>query len=243
MISKKEDLARLVVLVLALQPIRTYGSAVNSALVMDVGVMEECPPANPDTSCPPAIVQSDLWRVAHLEPCAASNGPNLFAEDPFCGAVLHACSDRSTSSSSASAQGGRRAALPNTCGDFRFKDVAVDERQGQIFVASTWAIYKAALPSNLLDQTSTASSITSTADPLTNFPLVVGFSVVHLKGFNLGASQDEVVGISLRGVPCRSILYFNDTNLACVVGSMLLMCFLFIAYNTFDFVDFTFGRM
>jgi len=246
---QKGTLTWLAAVTFALWPLKSHGSTLNSALVMDVGVMEECPPANQDTTCPPAITQSDLWPVAHLEPCAASNGPNLFAEDPFCSAVLHACNDRGSSSSSGSAEGGRRAALPNACGDFRFKDVAVDERRGHLYIASTWAVHKAAVPANLLETTSSASSsssdtttnaasstaaVAATADPLTNSPpLVTGFSVVHLKGFNLGASRAEVVGIWLRGVPCRSVVYFNDTNLACVVGRLYFF-FSFLAIQ-FDY--------
>ena len=213
---------------LALWPSGTFASPSNDALLYDAGLMESCPPPNPDPTCPPLLVQSDLWPVAHLEPCGpTSSGPNLFAEDPFSGAVLHACHD----SADQSAAGGRRAALPNACGDFRFKDVAVDERRGHLYVASTWALHKVALPLDLRDASSTAASVsanapassassissTSAADTLAGFPLVAGFAVVHLKGFNLGQSRAEVVGVWLRGVACRSLVYFNNTDLACVV--------------------------
>lgn len=139
--------------------------------------------------CPVKMLQSFLWEAGSLEPCNAGT-TNVFIEDPFSGTLLHSCSPEN------------KRALPTSCRDVRFRSMASDSENG-VFLSTGLGIVRARLED--ADSSSNLESV------------VAGFVTVHLKGFNLGNSREDLVGLSLRGVPCRTILYFNSTDVACRV--------------------------
>jgi hypothetical protein len=153
----------------------------------------ECPIPRED-KCPPNLQQSTLWPVKHLQPCA-EGVTNVFVEDPWSEAVLHACGSDS------------HGALPNTCDDKRLRSIALDESRGNLYVTTGHSVERAKM----------GNSSSSGGD--NSFEaLVSGFVSVHLKGFNLGSSRSDLIGFSVKGVECRSVMYYNSTDVACIVG-------------------------
>ena len=95
----------------------------------------------------------------------------------------------------------------------RFRDICVDAVRGSLFIATGFGIKRASLS---LDPS--ASSLPSSSNNnLEDF--VAGFTVVRLKGYNLGSSRADVVSLTIRGVECGTIISHNATALTCVMGA------------------------
>jgi len=176
----------------------------------DTNLMDDCPAVG-NLGCPAGMKQSSLWAVSHLQPCS-DGATNVFVEDPESEALMHACGPES------------KGALPNSCGDVRLRGLAVDEASGYAYVATSWSISRSRLATTT--NGSSGSDISGSGgggavDPTDNLePLVSGFVTVRLKGFNLGHSRADVVSLTVKGVECRTVVYTNSTDLACIVGDL-----------------------
>jgi hypothetical protein len=159
--------------------------------------------ATTTTSLQTCLEQATIFGATpeHLQPCD-DDAVNVFIEDPWSDAIMHSC-------------GATRSALANSCAadDVRFRDICVDAVRGSLFIATGFGIKRASLS---LDPS--ASSLSSSSNNnLEDF--VAGFTVVRLKGYNLGSSRADVVSLTIRGVECGTIISHNATALTCVMGA------------------------
>lgn len=158
--------------------------------------LTECPAPTPST-CSHQVKQATIFGdedQSHLVPCPKGT-PNLFVEDPWSGAVMHACG---------AGDGEKHNALSNSCAETRFRDLAVDTQNEKIYMTAGSSIRRA----NLTE-----------GDPGENLEdFIAGFTTVYLRGFNLGNSRAEVLSLKVKGEECGTIVYHNSTALSCTIS-------------------------
>ena len=156
--------------------------------------MTECPAPTP-TTCSHAVEQSTIFGTDahHLVACPAGV-VNVFVEDPWTDAIMHACG----------AETREHNALANSCADARFRDLALDELNEKFYLTAGASLRRANL---------------TQGDPGQNLlDFVTGFTTVRLKGFNLGNSRAEVLSPTVKDKECQTIIYHNSTDVSCVLG-------------------------
>jgi hypothetical protein len=89
-------------------------------------------------------------------------------------------------------------ALPMSCDDTFFRSIGYDEPREHVYLTTGLRIVRA--------------SLSQRENALT--PVVAGFVEVRIKGFNLGS----LTSFAVKGVECRSLLFANDTDAACLFG-------------------------
>lgn len=53
--------------------------------------------------------------------------------------------------------------------------------------------------------------------------MIAGYQTIHIRGFNLGSSRNALKYIEIKSKRCTSVIYYNSTDIACVVGDQELL--------------------
>lgn len=158
--------------------------------------MDLCPAPAPRSCHERRIQDSALWESAGTaidgDACASAL---VYTEDPSTASILQACTAKTYR------------ALPPSCEDVRFHDLAADANNAKIYYTTGHSLRRAPLNGGV--------TIRRGVDD----DLVAGFVRVHLRGLNFGQHSNDVTQVTVKGEVCTSVLWYNSTDLACVVGS------------------------
>ena len=154
---------------------------------------EVCPAPSPSTC--PAFYSDTSWRNAQFSPC--EDAVNFFTRDPWSESILHSCGTE------------HKSLIQSSCTDAIARDMAVDEVNNFIFLSTNYGIKRA----HLILEEPARSADTNLED------FITGFTTVHLKGFNLGESREQVLSFMVKDVECGTLVYHNASDLTCVVGN------------------------